>query len=177
MEVHWDTRGLYVSTPLCGAFCEVGTRSAFVVDLNEIRTSALCRFLFVCRCRELFLRMHCWLLWATVGCIRLRTAALIDRSIDPVCSFALQGPKAAQVLAKLIDQSKRSVDLAKVSFGESFGAHIGGAECFVSRQSQTELTPSGLSHCWRTAAPAELQTVTTPLRSPHAGTAGPVLRC
>ena len=124
--------------------------------------------------------MHCWLLWATVGCIRLRTAALIDRSIAPVCSFALQGPKAAQVLAKLIDQSKRSVDLAKVSFGESFGAHIGGAECFVSRQSQTELTPSGLSHCWRTAAPAELQTVTTPLRSPlvaiHRRTGAALLR-
>ena len=62
---------------------------------------------------------------------------LIGRSV-PLCSFALQGPKAAQVLAKLIDQSKRSVDLAKISFGESFGAHIGGAECFVSRQSQTE---------------------------------------
>ena len=72
MEVHWDTRGLYVSTPLCGAFCEVGTRSAFVVDLKEIRTSKLCRFLFVFRCRELFLRMHCGLLWAAFDCAMQR---------------------------------------------------------------------------------------------------------
>ena len=71
MEVHWDTRGLYVSTPLCGAFCEVGTRSAFVVDLTR---SALPRFVVFssfaaaascsCGCTV----GYCGLLWAAFGC-------------------------------------------------------------------------------------------------------------
>jgi hypothetical protein len=71
MEVHWDTRGLYVSTPLCGAFCEVGTRSAFVVDLMR---SALPHFVVFssfaaaascsCGCTV----GYCGLLWAAFGC-------------------------------------------------------------------------------------------------------------
>jgi hypothetical protein len=44
--------------------------------------------------------------------------------------FALQGPKAKDVIQRLVGNQ---LDLAKVEFGESFSADIAGVPCFLSR--------------------------------------------
>jgi len=43
--------------------------------------------------------------------------------------FALQGPKAAAILQKLIP----SIDVSKINFGDSFEANVEGANCLIMR--------------------------------------------